>query len=51
MREPTEGYTVAEGGVFATGALAISIIGIFLIGIFPTPLFEAAGAGARELLR
>ena len=51
MKEAPEGAVVlTEGGVFATGALAISILGIFIIGIFPTPLFEAAGAGARQLM-
>ena len=50
MKEPVGDVVVSEGGVFATGALAISMIGIFLIGIFPSPLFEAAGAGARQLL-
>ena len=51
MKEAPAGTEVpVDGGVFATGALAISIIGIFLIGIFPTPLFEAAGAGAQQLL-
>ena len=51
MKEPVGEVVPAEGGVFATGGLAISIIGIFLIGIFPAPLFDAAGAGARELFR
>ena len=50
MKESAADPVAAEGGVFATAALAISIIGIFLIGIFPTPLFQAAGAGARQLL-
>jgi NADH-quinone oxidoreductase subunit N len=49
MKEPAEGYAVPVGGVFATGALAISIIGIFVIGLFPTPLFEMAGAAARAM--
>ena len=49
MKEATEPVVLTEGGVFAMGALAISIIGIVVIGIFPTPLFEAAGAGARQL--
>jgi NADH-quinone oxidoreductase subunit N len=39
MKEPVAGYTTSVAGVFATGALAISMIGILLIGIFPTPLF------------
>jgi NADH-quinone oxidoreductase subunit N len=51
MKEPAEGVAVPVGGVFATGALAISIIGILLIGIFPTPLLMMAGNAARELLR
>jgi NADH-quinone oxidoreductase subunit N len=50
MKEPAEGVASVEGGVFAVGALAISVIGIFIIGIFPSPLFEAAALGARELL-
>ncbi len=50
MKEPAEGYTSTVAGVFATGALAISMIGILLIGIFPTPLFKMAGAAAREML-
>jgi len=50
MKEPPEREAVPVGGIFATGALAISIIGIFVIGIFPTPLFEMAGAAAHALL-
>jgi NADH-quinone oxidoreductase subunit N len=50
MKEAPEGTAVPVGGVFATGALAISMIGIFVIGIFPTPLFELAGTAARALL-
>jgi NADH-quinone oxidoreductase subunit N len=50
MKEAAEGYAVPVGGIFATGALAISIIGIFMIGIFPGPLFDMAGAAARNLL-
>jgi NADH-quinone oxidoreductase subunit N len=50
MREAPEGYAVPVGGIFATGALAISIIGIFVIGIYPGPLFEMAGAAARTLM-
>ena len=50
MKEPVGDAVAAEGGVMATGALAISMMGIFVIGIFPTPLFDAAGAGARQLL-
>ncbi|HET7712381.1 MAG TPA: NADH-quinone oxidoreductase subunit N [Thermoanaerobaculia bacterium] len=52
MKEPVEGLTPeASAGVFATGALAISIIGIIIIGLFPTPLFTMAGEAARELLQ
>jgi NADH-quinone oxidoreductase subunit N len=50
MKEAAEGYAVPVGGIFATGALAISMIGIFVIGLFPTPLFEMAGAAARAML-
>jgi NADH-quinone oxidoreductase subunit N len=51
MKEPAAGTEVlADGGVFATGALAISMIGILAIGLFPTPLFETAGQAARLLL-
>ncbi len=50
MKEPPEGYAVPVGGIFATGALAISMIGIFVIGLFPTPLFDMAGAAAHALL-
>jgi NADH-quinone oxidoreductase subunit N len=50
MKEAAEGYAVPVGGIFATGALAISVIGIFVIGIFPGPLFDMAGAAARTLL-
>jgi NADH-quinone oxidoreductase subunit N len=50
MKEAAEGYAVPVGGMFATGALAISVIGIFVIGIFPRPLFDVAGAAARALL-
>src|SRR5256714_10140847 len=49
MKEPAEGYAVPVGGVFATGALAISIIGIFVIGLFPTPLFQMAGGAAPAM--
>jgi NADH-quinone oxidoreductase subunit N len=50
MKEAPEGYAVPVAGMFATGALAISMVGIFVIGIFPTPLFEMAGAAAHALL-
>ena len=52
MKEPAEGYAVpSTGGVFATGAMAISIVGLLAIGIFPAPLFRAAGAAARAMLQ
>jgi NADH-quinone oxidoreductase subunit N len=51
MKEPAEGYAVTTGGVFATGALAISIIGILMIGIFPRPLFNLAGLAADALIK
>jgi NADH-quinone oxidoreductase subunit N len=51
MKEPAAGTEVlTDGGVFATGALAISMIGILAIGLFPTPLFETAGQAARLFL-
>ncbi len=50
MKESAEAFTPTIGGVFATGALAISIVGILLIGIYPLPLFTMAGNAARELL-
>jgi NADH-quinone oxidoreductase subunit N len=52
MKEATEATaTFAEGGVFATGALVISMIGILGIGLFPAPLFESAGNAAHALFR
>jgi NADH-quinone oxidoreductase subunit N len=52
MKEPSEATAnVADGGVFATGALAISAIGIVGIGLFPAPLFVSAGNAAHALLR
>ena len=51
MKEPVEGYAPPVAGVFATGALAISMIGILLVGLYPTPLFNMAGSAARELLQ
>ena len=51
MKEGGDAVALPANGVFATGALAISMIGIMLIGIFPTPLFTMAGNAARELLR
>lgn len=52
MREPADGVAVVAtpGGIFATGALAISMIGILYIGLFPTTLFESAGRAAHALL-
>jgi NADH-quinone oxidoreductase subunit N len=51
MKEPVAGTAVETvGGVFAAGALAISMIGILLIGILPTPLFRVAGEAARLML-
>jgi NADH-quinone oxidoreductase subunit N len=50
MKEPDEGMVVmTDGDVFATGALAISLIGILAIGLYPTPLFERAGQAAHLL--
>jgi NADH-quinone oxidoreductase subunit N len=51
MKEPVEGYTTPVAGIFATGALAISVIVILVVGIFPSPLFNMAGSAARELLQ
>lgn len=51
MKEPAEGHAVpAVGGVFAAGALMISMVGILAIGLYPGPLFLAAGRAARMLL-
>lgn len=50
MKEAPEGAAVPVGGIFATAALAISMVGIFLIGVWPSPLFERAGAAARAML-
>jgi NADH-quinone oxidoreductase subunit N len=47
MKESTEATPAMVGGIFATGALAISIIGLLGFGLFPTQLFDAAGAAAR----
>jgi len=49
MKEAPEGTEVPVGGIFATGALAISMIGIFVIGILPTPLFNLAGKAAEAM--
>ncbi|MGZ7079864.1 MAG: NADH-quinone oxidoreductase subunit N, partial [Thermoanaerobaculia bacterium] len=51
MKEPEEGFVPVSGGVFAAGALAISMIGILVIGLFPAPLFNMAGEAARALLQ
>jgi NADH-quinone oxidoreductase subunit N len=52
MKEPADGYAVAPtGGIFASGAMAISIVGLLAIGLFPSPLFRAAGAAAHALLQ
>ena len=50
MKEAPEGTEVPVSGVFATGALAISMIGIMIIGLFPSPLFRMAGQAAGGLL-
>ncbi len=50
MREPAEGHAVPVGGIFATGALVISMVGIIWIGILPQKLFEMATAAARVML-
>src|SRR5438128_30717 len=50
MKEAPEADMVPAGSVFATSALAISVIGIVFLGIHPTPLFAIAGAAARSLL-
>src|SRR5947207_3295000 len=50
MKEAPEVDMVQPGNVFATTALAISIIGIVFLGIHPTPLFDIAGAAARSLI-
>jgi NADH-quinone oxidoreductase subunit N len=51
MKEPAEGFATVSGGVFAAGALAISMIGILVIGLFPAPLFDRASEAARALLQ
>jgi hypothetical protein len=52
MREPATGFEVeSSGGVFALGALTISVVGILAIGVYPSPLFQAAGNAARILLQ
>lgn len=52
MKEPAEADAVpAQGGVFAAGALMISMVGILAIGLYPGPLFQAAGRAAQMLLQ
>ena len=50
MKEATDSTPETAGGVFAAGALVISMIGIIVIGLFPTPLFETALRAATGLL-
>jgi NADH-quinone oxidoreductase subunit N len=50
MKEATDLTPVTEGGIFATGALLISIVGILAIGIFPGPLFDTAVYAASTLM-
>jgi len=50
MKEAAEGYAVPVGGIFATGALTLSMICILFIGIDPAPLFASATQAARALL-
>jgi NADH-quinone oxidoreductase subunit N len=49
MKEGDETVPATPAGVFATSALAISIIGILVIGILPSPLFDAAKGAAMVL--
>jgi NADH-quinone oxidoreductase subunit N len=49
MKEATEATPATFGGVFATGALAISVIGIIGFGLFPTRLFAVSAQAARAL--
>ena len=49
MKDAGEATPATIGGVFATGALAISILGIIGFGLFPTPLFNVAGQAAAAL--
>ncbi len=51
MKDATETTPGTASGVFATGAMAISILGILGIGLFPGPLFKVAGAAASEIFR
>lgn len=49
MKEGDELTPATPAGVFATAALAISMIGIIAIGIYPSPLFAAAVEAAGTL--
>jgi len=51
MKDSTEATPGTVSGVFATGAMAISILGIIGIGLFPGPLFKVAGIAASEIFR
>jgi NADH-quinone oxidoreductase subunit N len=51
MKDAADGQTLLSGGIFATGALGISMLGIFFIGIWPAPLFDAASKAAQYLLQ
>ncbi len=51
MKDATEATPGTDSGVFATGAMAISILGIIGIGLFPGPLFRIAGQAASEIFR
>jgi NADH-quinone oxidoreductase subunit N len=49
MKDASDTTPATIGGVFATGALAISVLGIIGFGLFPTPLFNVAGQAAQAL--
>jgi NADH-quinone oxidoreductase subunit N len=52
MKEAAEGYAVMPtGGIFASGAMAISIVGLLAIGLYPTPWFRAASMAAHAMLQ
>jgi NADH-quinone oxidoreductase subunit N len=51
MKEADETTPALTEGVFATGALAISVVGILAIGLFPAPLFRTALNAATLLLQ
>jgi len=51
MKEAEDSTPPAIGGVFAKGALAISVVGTLVIGLMPTPLFNTALRAAGGLLR